>query len=162
MARGDHDRVHVPVDLDRDDVLELVKQTLVAQVADRQRLRRGAQRHQGENLAFVDIERQRVLAGDGRDPLLAVFVERGDVVCRRARGVRKQRAIEVVGRVQFYDCAEGAEISTRVGEHRERCDRHALHEQTDDQRAEIADRVRQQHGELCADDGRGGLLQYRE
>ena len=41
-------------------------QALVAQIADRQRLGRGAERHQRHDLALVDVERERMLAGDRR------------------------------------------------------------------------------------------------
>jgi hypothetical protein len=48
----------------------------VAQVADRQRLGRRAQGHQGQDLALVD-RRQRMLAGDRRVAGRAVFVDAG-------------------------------------------------------------------------------------
>jgi hypothetical protein len=64
VAGHDGDRVHRPVDLDRDDVLDRPHQALVAQVAERKQLRRAAQRHQGDQLTLVDVDRERTLGRD--------------------------------------------------------------------------------------------------
>ena len=53
-----------------------VDQPLVAQVADRERFGRGAQRHQRQDLLLVDVERQRMLAGDRRVARGAGLVDR--------------------------------------------------------------------------------------
>ena len=76
-----------------------LEQPLVAQVPDRQRLGRGAQRHQRQDLALVDVERQRMLAGDRRVARRAVFVDRRDVERRRPRRVGQQRPVGLVRRV---------------------------------------------------------------
>ena len=51
-----------PVDIDRDDLLELIDQALVAQEAERQRFGMGAQGHQGHDLAIINHQGQRKLA----------------------------------------------------------------------------------------------------
>ena len=75
----------VPVDLHGDDVLDALDEPLVAQVADRERLGRRAERHQRHDLALVDVERQRMLAGDRR-------------VARRAVSRRRASTVKVDGR----------------------------------------------------------------
>ena len=65
VARIDRASVAFPVDLHRDDVLDRVHEPLVAQVADGERFRRAAERHQREELLLVDVDRERMLAGDG-------------------------------------------------------------------------------------------------
>ena len=63
-AGGDGDRFGLPVDLHRRDLVDRLDQPLVAQVADRERLGRMAERHQRDDLALVDVKRERMLAGD--------------------------------------------------------------------------------------------------
>ena len=61
VPRLDDHRADVPVDLDSDDILDALKQPLVAQIADRERFGRRAERHQRDELVLVDIEGQRML-----------------------------------------------------------------------------------------------------
>ena len=61
-----------------------VDQALVAQIADRQRLGRMAERHQGDDLALVDVQRERMLAGDRGRHHLAALVVGLDLEGRRA------------------------------------------------------------------------------
>jgi len=99
VPRGHRDRVHLPVDLHRDDVLDAFEQALVAQVPDRERLGRGAKRHDGENLLLVDVERERMLAGDRRLARLAVLVDGAHAEGRRPGGVGEDGTVGRIGRV---------------------------------------------------------------
>jgi len=58
----------------RDDVLDPLDQALIAQISDRQRLGRSAQRHDRQQLVLVDVERQGMLAGDRSGHELAALV----------------------------------------------------------------------------------------
>ena len=98
-AGRDGDRIDVPVDLHRHDVVDAVDEPLIAQPADRERFRCGAQRHQREELLLVDVERERMLAGDRRRARGAGLVDRVDGERRRARGVGQQRPVGSVGGV---------------------------------------------------------------
>ena len=59
-------------------------QPLVAQVADGERLGRLAEGHQRDDLALVDVERERMFAGDGGGHRFAALVDRLDVEGERA------------------------------------------------------------------------------
>ncbi len=98
LASGDGDRVGFPVHLHGCDFLDRADQSLVAEVADGQRLRCLAKRHEGHNLALVDVERNRVLSRDRRGHGFAALVDRFDLERQRPAGAGNFRA---VGRVHF-------------------------------------------------------------
>ena len=102
------DRIDVPVDLHRDDVLDPLEQPLVAQVTYRERLGRRAERHDGEQLVLVDIERQRVLAGDRGLARRSVLVDGAHLEGRRPCSVGQDRTVRCVRSIQAEDRAEGA------------------------------------------------------
>jgi hypothetical protein len=78
---------------------------LVAQVADGERLRRAAERHQREELLLVDVERERMLARDRNVVMLALFVDRcTSNVAGRAASVRTGRYISAGA---FISCKDG-------------------------------------------------------
>ena len=62
-------RVDVPVDGDRVDVVAPIDQALVAQIAEHEQLGRSAERHQRDELALVDEDRQRRARRGSRSPL---------------------------------------------------------------------------------------------
>ena len=70
------DLLPVPVHLDGLDVIEILDQTLVAQIAQREQLGLAAQGHQRDDLAVVDLDGERELAGDLQIADLAVLVKR--------------------------------------------------------------------------------------
>ena len=76
---GDRGGVGVPVHLHRGDVRNRRHQPLVAQVAEHQRLRRLAEGHQGDEFAFVQVDRERMFARDRRADRFAAFVDRLDL-----------------------------------------------------------------------------------
>ena len=86
-------RIHFPINLHRNDFINRFEQALVAQIADHQRLGCCAQGHDGEDFALVDIDRQRMLAGDGRGFDLAAFIDGIDGEGRGPCGVRQCRAV---------------------------------------------------------------------
>ena len=71
----------------RQQILNRIDQPLVAQVADHQRFRRGAERHRCEDFALVHVDRQRVLTGDRGGARGAVLVTRGDFKRGRSRAL---------------------------------------------------------------------------
>ena len=87
VARLDRDRACFPIDLHSDDIVDRLHQTLIAQIPDCQVLRGGAERHQRENLVLVDVDGQRMLAGDRDCALLAVLIDRIDIERRRTAGI---------------------------------------------------------------------------
>ena len=99
VAGGDGDGVDLPVDLDGGDLVKTGDQALVAQVADGQCFRRAAEGHQGDDLALVDVERQRMFAGDGGGNGLPVLVDGIDGEGERARSLGEERSIH---RERFY------------------------------------------------------------
>jgi hypothetical protein len=90
-ARLDRHRIRLPVDLDGDDLVEALHEALIAQVPDRERLGRRAERHQRQDFLLVDVERERMLAGYGHVAHRAVLVDGGHVERRGAGGVGEQR-----------------------------------------------------------------------
>ena len=107
VACRDGDGVDIPVDLHRDDVLDPLDQPLIAQVSERERFGRGTERHQRQQLLLVDVERQRMLAGDRRIARRACLIHCMHRERRRTRSVRQQRAIRCVGRVKWSPHARG-------------------------------------------------------
>ena len=65
--------------MDRSDLVDAAHQALVAQEAERQGLRRLAERHERHQFALVDVQRQWMFAGDGHGRTLAMLVERFDL-----------------------------------------------------------------------------------
>ena len=64
---------------------------LVAQVAEHQQLGRGAERHQRDELALVDEDRQRPLGGNRDAAPLAELVEHLDLARQRRAGLGQAR-----------------------------------------------------------------------
>ncbi|OPZ06056.1 MAG: hypothetical protein BWZ09_00658 [Alphaproteobacteria bacterium ADurb.BinA305] len=92
-ARGDRDRVGIPVHLHRGDLVQAAHQALVAQPADGERLGGGAERHQGDDLALVDVEREWMLAGDRGRHRVAAFIDRGDLDGEWTAGLAQQGTV---------------------------------------------------------------------
>jgi hypothetical protein len=65
-----------PVDLHARDGADVRHQALVAQVAQREMLRRTAQRHQRHQFALVEVERERMLPRHRRRHFVAALVDR--------------------------------------------------------------------------------------
>ena len=93
LAGRHGDRVRLPIDLHRGDRLDRRHQALVAQVAQRKRLGRVPERHEGDNLALVEVEGERMLAGDRRRHHLAALVVGLDFEGRRLGGVGEFGAV---------------------------------------------------------------------
>src|SRR6476661_2330481 len=55
-AGGYSDRIHFPIHLHRRDIVDAADQPLITQIAYGERLGRGAERHQRDDFAFVDID----------------------------------------------------------------------------------------------------------
>ena len=106
LARLDRDRFGFPVDLDRLDRLDVVDQALVAQPAQNQQLGMVAERHQGNDFALVEVDRQRALDRDGAFDFLTVFVARDHV-----RGGLEAR----VGQFGESPARHGRHLSLRSG-----------------------------------------------
>ena len=66
-------------------------QALVAQVAEREQFGFGAERHQRDQLALVDVQRQRTLVGNMDRAQITVLVEHLDFARQRGAGAREQR-----------------------------------------------------------------------
>ena len=84
-AAGDRNRIGLPVDLDRGNCINRGEDALVANPAEGQMLWRIAQGHEGDEFAFVEIQRQRVFAGDRGGNRLTMLVDRIDHGGDRAR-----------------------------------------------------------------------------
>ena len=100
-------RVDLPIHLHSDDFIERIDQALVAQITEHQGFRRCAERHQREDLALVDVHRQRVFARHKCRAGNAMFISRRDFKCRRSRAFGELRAIAFIGgvRVSFLQHA---------------------------------------------------------
>ena len=91
--RRDGNGIDLPVDLHRSNVVQSADQALVAQVAERQRFRGGAQRHQGNDLAFIDVDGERVFAGNGGRHDFAAFVDGVDLEGEWPAGLAELRTV---------------------------------------------------------------------
>ncbi len=76
---GAHRRgLHRPVHIDAVDLARLLDQTLIEQVAEHQQFGIRAQSHQRDQLAFVEVDRQRTFGRDVDLPMLAMLIEYPD------------------------------------------------------------------------------------
>jgi hypothetical protein len=76
---GAHRRgLHRPVHIDAVDLARLLDQTLIEQVAEHQQFGVCAQGHQRDQLAFVEVDRQRTFGRDVDLPMLAMLIEYPD------------------------------------------------------------------------------------
>ena len=74
-------------------LFQTVYKALVAQISERQCFRVGADGHQGDDLAAIDIQRQWRFARHLDLPACIVFIDRRDRVCRRQARMRDFRSI---------------------------------------------------------------------
>jgi hypothetical protein len=72
---GHGHRLGFPVHLDRSNLLDRLHQSLITQITQDEMLRRAAQRHQRDQFAFVQIDRQRALAWQPGRTFPALLVE---------------------------------------------------------------------------------------
>ena len=90
---GHVDLLAVPVDLHRPDVLDVLDEPLVAEIAQGEGFGPGAQSHQGHDLPVVDLDGERELAGHPEIAGVAVLVDGADRVGRGEPGPGHRGAV---------------------------------------------------------------------
>jgi hypothetical protein len=89
--RGHVRHAQGPIDLDGSDGGQVIDEPLIAQIPEYQPLGGGPERHQGDDGASIDGDRQRPLDRQLQRPRRTLFVDGGDLTQRRGGGGTESR-----------------------------------------------------------------------